>query len=218
VATDVRSPVAGSPHFRWSITMKNACALVLMLLAVPVVTDAQHDSAAPSPPSTAAPAEARQFDFLIGQWEIEVKPKVGSLVAMIHGAPRLVGSWKAWRALDGFGVEDELRIADASGNPISLNEALRVFDRSRNRWSIVGLDVYRARFSNSTAQWNGTEMRIDGNGVDGEGKAYLSRVRYFAISADAFRMQQDRSLDNGQTWDEATLTIEARRVAASATR
>jgi hypothetical protein len=31
-------------------------------------------------------------------------------------------------------------------------------------------------------------------------------------------MQQDRSSDNGQTWDEATLVIEAKRVAATATR
>jgi hypothetical protein len=199
--------------------MKNACALVFMLLlAVPAATRAQHGSAAPSASSTAAPAEARQFDFLIGQWEVEVKPKVSSLAAMIHGAPRQDGSWKAWRALDGFGIEDELRIADASGNPISLNQTLRVFDRSQNRWTVVGLDVYRAHVSNSTARWNGTEMRIDGAGVDGEGKAYVSRVRYFAISADAFRMQQDRSLDNGQTWDEATLTIEAKRVAAGAAR
>jgi len=198
--------------------MKSGYALALALLLSPVVACAQHGTGTPEMPSTAAPTEAHQFDFLIGQWEVDVKPKVGGLSAMIHGAPKLVGSWKAWRSLDGFGIEDELRIADASGNPLSLNETLRVFDRSQNRWTIVGLDVYRAHVSNSTAQWNGTEMRVDGSGVDGEGKPYVSRVRYFAISADAFRMQQDRSLDNGQTWDEATLTIEARRVAAGAAR
>ncbi|HEY2396325.1 MAG TPA: hypothetical protein VGH81_10160 [Rudaea sp.] len=197
--------------------MKSGYALALTLLLSPAVACAQHGGSS-AMPSTAAPAEARQFDFLIGQWEVEVKPKVGGLAAMIHGTPKLAGSWKAWRSLDGFGIEDELRIADASGNPMSLNQALRVFDRSQNRWTIVGLDVYRARFSNSTAQWSDTEMRVDGNGVDGDGKPYVSRVRYFAISADAFRMQQDRSLDNGQTWDEAVLTIDAHRVAARAAR
>jgi len=196
---------------------KSAMALAL-LLSLPEVAAAQHGGGAPAPPSTTVPSEARQFDFLIGQWELEIKPKVSSLAAMIHGSPKLVGSWKAWRGLDGFGVEDELRIADASGNPLSLNEALRVFDRNQNRWTVVGVDVYRARVSNSTAQWSGSEMRLDGNGVDGEGKAYVSRTRYFAIGPDAFRMQQDRSYDNGQTWDEATLAIEAKRVAAAATR
>ena len=191
---------------------------VTLLLALPAAAVAQHADAAPALPPTTAPAEARQFDFLIGQWELEVKPKVSSLAAMIHGAPKLVGSWKAWRSFDGFGIEDELRVADASGNPMSLNEGLRVFDRNQNRWTVVGVDVYRARVSNSTAQWNGSEMRVGGSGVDGEGKAYVSRTRYFGIGPDAFRMQQDLSYDNGQSWDEATLAIEAKRVAAAAAR
>jgi hypothetical protein len=193
--------------------------MLTLVLALPnAVLAQQHGSGVAAPPPTSAPAEAKQFDFLIGQWELEVKPKVNSLAAMIHGAPKLVGSWKAWRGFDGFGVEDELRVVDASGNPMSLNQALRVYDRNQNRWTIVGLDVYRARVSNSTAQWQGGEMRIDGTGTDNEGKPYLSRTRYFGIAPDAFRMQQDRSSDNGQTWDEATLVIEARRVAGTATR
>jgi hypothetical protein len=193
--------------------------LLTIVLALPNAGLAQqHGSGGAAPPPTSAPAEAKQFDFLIGQWELEVKPKVNSLAAMIHGAPKLVGSWKAWRGFDGFGVEDELRVVDASGNPMSLNQALRIYDRNQNRWTIVGLDVYRARVSNSTAQWQGSEMRLEGNGTDSEGKPYLSRTRYFGITPDAFRMQQDRSSDNGQTWDEATLVIEAKRVAATATR
>ena len=197
--------------------MNKLIPLLALLLAFPNAVFAQHGAAAPAPPATTAPAEARQFDFLIGQWELEVKPKVSSLAAMIHGAPKLVGAWKAWRELDGFGVEDELRIVDASGNPTSLNRALRVFDRSQNRWNIVALDVYRARASNSTAQWKAGEMHLEGNGIDGEGKPYLSRTRYFDITPKAFQMQQDRSYDNGQTWDEATLTISAKRAAAAAT-
>jgi hypothetical protein len=45
----------------------------------------------------------------------------------------------------------------------------------------------------------------------------LVRTRFFAISADAFRMQQDRSTDNGQTWDEGVIAIDAHRSAASTT-
>ena len=199
--------------------MKNPIALILFVLAASTAAqrvDAQHGGAAP--PATTPPAEARQFDFLVGQWEIEVKPKVGGLAAMIHGAPKLAGSWKAWRALDGFGVEDEMRIVDGSGNPMSLSKALRVFDRNQARWTVVGVDAYRGHVSNSTAQWRDNEMRISGSGADAEGKAYLSRTRYFDIKPDAFRMQQDRSYDNGQTWDEAQLVIEAHRTAAAAAR
>ena len=194
-----------------------AITFAVLLAAVALPAAAQHNDAAGASPAT-APAEARQFDFLIGQWELEVKPKVGGLAAMIHGAPRLVGTWKAWRGFDGFGVEDEMRISDASGNPMSLNHALRSWDRAQSRWNVVGLDVYRSRVSQSTAQWQTNEMRIAGTGVDAEGKTYQSRTRYFDIAADRFRMQQDRSYDNGQTWDEGSLTIEAKRTAPAATR
>lgn len=183
--------------------------------AFPPAATAQHGDAASM---STAPAEARQFDFLIGQWELEVKPKVGGLAAMIHGAPKLVGTWKAWRGLDGFGIEDELRVSDASGNPRSLNHALRAWDRAQNRWIVVGLDVYRSRVSESNAQWQDNEMRVTGTGVDAEGKTYRSLTRYFDIAADHFRMQQDRSYDNGQNWDEATLVVEAKRTAATAAR
>ena len=100
--------------------MKTQFATILLVLlcgaAAPRV-HAQSNNAAAAP-STTAPAEARQFDFLVGQWELEVKPKVNAMIAMFHGTPKLAGSWKAWRALDGFGIEDEVRIVDASGNPM----------------------------------------------------------------------------------------------------
>jgi len=38
-------------------------------------------------------------------------------------------------------VEDEMRIVDASGNPISLNRALRVYGAAEGLWTISGHDV-----------------------------------------------------------------------------
>ena len=63
----------------------------------------------------------------------------------------------------------------------------------------------------------GGEMRMDGHFIEGDGKTIQTRTRYFDIGADAFRMQQDRSEDDGKTWDEAVLTIDATRTAATAT-
>ncbi len=58
------------------------------------------------------PAESKQFDFLLGQWDVEVQVKMSGLAAAIHGASRLVGTMKASRVLDGLAVEDELRVVD----------------------------------------------------------------------------------------------------------
>lgn len=169
-------------------------------------------------PPTAPPREAAQFDFLIGQWEIELTPKVNSLAAMIHGKPRLLGSWKAWRAFEGFGIEDELRVTDGSGNPASLALAQRIFDTKNRRWLISSLDVYRQRFSSATAQWQDGEMRASGQGQSSEGRPFISRSRFHEITPERFRMSQDRSFDEGRSWEEGVLTISARRVAAKAVR
>ena len=165
-----------------------------------------------------APREAAQFDFLIGQWEIELTPKVNGLAAMVHGTPKLQGSWKAWRAFDGFGIEDELRVIDGSGNPATLAQAQRIFDAKSKRWLMSSLDVYRVRFSSATAQWQDGEMRANGGGITPDGKPLLTRSRFYEITPERFRMTQDRSIDEGKSWEDGVLTVTAKRVAAKAAR
>ena len=61
-------------------------------------------------------------------------------------------------------------------------------------------------------------MIVTGSGTDAEGKAYLTRSRFHGISRDKFSFQQDRSTDNGRTWVDGVLKIEAKRTAAVAPR
>ena len=171
---------------------------------------------APAFAADTAPAAAQQFDFLLGQWQLAVHPKVSGLVAAIHGSPTLAGSWRAWRVLDGRAIEDELRVVDASGNPVALNRTLRVYAEGEQRWQSSGIDAYHGRANAASGRGSDGEMRLEGRSNDADGKPLLTRTRFFEISADAFRMQQDRSTDNGQTWDEGVLTIDAKRTAASA--
>ena len=197
--------------------MSRLTSLSLLALLVPCTAQAQHAAGTPQAPPS-APAEARQHDFLIGQWELVVKVPPAGLAQRIHGVPKLVGTWKAWRAFDGFGVEDELRITDEAGNPLSLSHALRYYDRTARNWSITLLDVYRGRQTSATAEWKDGRMVQNGRGTDPEGKPTLVRSRFFDITPGSFKWQQDRSSDNGKTWTEGTLRIEARRVAAAAPR
>lgn len=190
-------------------------ALILFALAVPAAAAAQHGGTLPS---REPPPEAAQFDFLLGQWELTVTPKASGLAARIHGAPRLVGTWKAWRAFDGWGIEDELRIMDRSGNPMTLTHAQRAFNAGTGEWMQSTLDVYRSRFTSATARWSGREMLVTSRGTDDEGRAYVARMRFHDITPTGFTARQDRSLDGGKTWDEGILTMEARRVAAAAAR
>ena len=173
-----------------------------------------------SPPSCSfrSPREATQYDFLVGQWDVTVTPKVSGLAARIHGVPKLKGTWKAWRALDGWGIEDELRIIDASGNPRSLAHNVRVYDAAARRWTLVFVDAYRQSVTQATAQWQGNAMVGQGQGTDAEGKSYVSRSRITQVTPASFRYQLDRSYDAGRTWTEGVTTIDAKRVAATASR
>jgi hypothetical protein len=195
--------------------MKRFLALAAIACA-PVAAKGQHAGGAPSP-STVAPREASQFDFLIGQWQLEVRPAASSLAAKIHGVPKLIGTWKAWRALDGFGIEDELRISDESGNPRTLAHAVRVYDAAARRWTTSTLDVYRATFGTSTAEWVENQMTATSRGTDKDGKPVVTRIRFSDITATAFRFVQERSTDEGRTWAE-TLRIQAKRTAPTAGR
>jgi hypothetical protein len=186
--------------------------VMFVALLVPVALAAQH----PGGPRS-APAEAKQFDFLVGQWSLVVKPRATSLGQRIHGVPKLIGTWKAWRALDGWGITDELRITDASGNPRGLSSAIRMYDAAARRWTSSAADAYRGVFTTSAAEWRDGRMTVSSSGTDEAGKAYLSRSRFGSITPTAFIYEQERSADGGKTWDR-TLTIEAKRVAAAAPR
>lgn len=185
------------------------------LLALPATATAQHGHAQSS---FRAPAEASQYDFLVGQWELKVEVPPKGLAELIHGAPRLMGTWKAWRALDGWGIEDELRITDRAGNPVAFAHSVRYYDGAAGHWTLSALDVYRGRFTSGTGEWREGEMHLRSSGTDSEGQAYLARTRIYDITADGFRLQQDRSSDDGRSWTEGALRIEARRVAAAASR
>lgn len=190
---------------------------LVALLVVASRAEAQHGGG-PAGPAAAAPAEARQHDFLVGQWDLAVKVPATSLATRIHGMPKLVGTWKAWRAFDGYGIQDELRITDASGNPMNLTHSLRYYDRTTRQWTITALDAYRGKVVTFTATWADGRMSQQSKGVDQEGKAFLSRAQFTDITPSAFTFRQDRSYDEGKSWKEGALVIEAKRIAATAPR
>lgn len=201
-----------------SRTLLRSLLLAFALSATAGALQAQQHGGAPARPMSAAPKEAEQFAFLVGQWEVTVMPKVSSLAARIHGQPKLLGSWKAWKALDGFGIEDELRIIDASGNPNALTHTVRLYDAAQSRWTQTSLDVYRARFTTANGGFADGVLTLRSVGRDAEGKPYVQRARFYDITPTSFKWQSDRSNDGERTWEEGVLRMEAKRVAASAPR
>ena len=193
-------------------------ALLAMTIAIlPSPLLAQHGGGA-SAPTTVAPKEATQFDFLVGQWELVATPKASTLAQRIHGVPKVSGTWKAWRALDGWGIEDELRLTDASGNPLLFTHNVRYFESAKRRWNVSVVDVYKGVLSTSSADWKNGEMMLSGRGTEPDGRAYISRAVFSKITPSSFSYRLDRSYDNGKEWTEGVTRIDAKRVAAAAPR
>jgi len=195
----------------------HARMVTIALALLPALAAAQHAGGA-QPLAIKAPKEASQFDFLVGQWDLVVKPKAMTLAQKVHGMPKLVGTWKAWRAFEGWGIEDDLRIVDASGNPMLLTHYTRVYDAAAKHWSMSALDVFRQHFTASVAQWQNGEMLSTAEGIEPDGSPHLTRSHLHAITANAFTYTQDKSTDGGKTWIEGNLVIEAKRTAANAAR
>ena len=189
-------------------TVRNLACMWLSL-AASVEMHAQHASTA-VPLVTRAPKEATQYDFLLGQWDLTVTPKAEGLAQRVHGVPKLSGTWKASRALDGWGIDDELRVVDKAGNPLALTHFVRLYDSEARQWRIVSVDAYRHRITTGTATWSNNEMTASSDGVDKDGKPVLLRTHTTNITANGFRFTQDRSSDGGKNWDDAVLVIEAR--------
>ncbi|HEV8411319.1 MAG TPA: hypothetical protein VGQ30_12480 [Gemmatimonadaceae bacterium] len=202
-------------HSRTHSLIANA-ALALALTAAPAAMVAQHADGAAL--VTKAPKEADQFAFLIGQWSTTITPQATSLGQKIHGVRKLHGTWRAWRALDGWGIADESRVVDASGNPMALTQFVRVYDAAAKRWNVVSVDAYRGKVTSATAELKDGVFTSIHDGTDADGKSFLSRTRFEKITPNSFVYTQARSYDGGKNWDDGVLTIEGKRTSATAER
>ena len=202
-------------------SMHNSLTRVALLTAVllpamqPATLRAQNAGGGTARTTSSAPKEAEQFAFLVGQWEVTVMPKVSSLAATLHGQPKLLGTWKAWRAFDGFGVEDELRVIDASGNPNALSHTMRIFDPTLGKWTQSSLDVYRGRFTTANGVWAQNAHSLRSVGRDADGRVFVQRSRFYDITPTSFKFAVDRSNDGERTWETGVIRMDAKRVAAS---
>lgn len=165
---------------------------------------------APAPPARPAPpAESAQFDFLVGEWDLEMTSKAP------NAPPRITGTWKAHKAFDGFGIIDEWRMLGPAGETFTLAATFRIYDPRLERWTLRLLNVFQARWEEQSARWEDGQMRLEWAGTDQAGRPFRMRARYFDIRADRFSWRADRSYDDGRTWVEDFLTIEATRRATT---
>lgn len=182
-----------------------AAALTLILCATPSWAQSTSETGARTLPDATPPAEASQFDYLIGDWTFVAQSKSPNT------PPTYEGRWTARRAFDGFGIVDEWRVLTPDGATAYLGFTARVFDRESMTWKLQFLNVRAGRWSTQHAVFRDGEMHLWWEEQDADGRPFTARVRYFDIQPDSFRWEMDRSYDGGASWIEDFLTMTVRR-------
>ncbi len=180
---------------------KQLTIMLLASIAMPTFLRGQSPETLASPPP-----EATQFDYLVGDWTFT------GVWKLPNGERQGVGTWKARKALDGFGVVDEWRVLDRQGgSTVIFGTTYRIYSPAKGHWDMRFLNVFNATWHEQFAEWRDGEMHLWWTGEDQRGK-FQMRVRYYDITENNFRWRADRSYDGGVTWIENWLTMEVTRV------
>jgi hypothetical protein len=141
---------------------------------------------------------ARDFDFLMGRWNVHnraLRRRLGGSDEWVEFA----STCAARPLLDGLGNEDEFR-TDYAGGFIGMS--FRFFDPKTRRWSIYWADTRRpgqleppvfGGFSGDTGVFEGADTF--------EGRPILVRYYWSGATTGKPRWEQAFSDDGGKTWE-----------------
>ena len=164
----------------------------------------QHLSGARGVVAAKVSTNAQAFDFLVGEWEIEmlVMPQGASAgrraVSLVH------------RILDGAALLDEIRHLDDSGEVNFRGASFRTYVPESDRWYVVWVMANVEGYSELSAQVVDGEVRTTGQGRDPGGKL-VERGSYHDISPDGYSFTLDRSYNDGETWIRPFVSYKAAR-------
>ena len=190
------------------MTRLSVCAVIVLHLASTVA--AQEILFQPEPDSPIgvrnpdAPEGTAQYDFLIGDWDVDVVLNRKGEEPLAYAA-RWHNHWVA----NGYMVMQEWR------GPYSIGVEMRSYDATAGVWR--GRNIYfpsPATWYENTAAWTGSEMIVTTYRSNASGEQSITREIYFDIGESGFRIRTEQSLDDGETWTEGRYSAIARRSAA----
>ena len=154
-------------------------AFLLLILVVSGRLDAQQP---PAPCLTSA--NARHFDFWIGEWNVSpanATVVVGhSVIQKVSGGCALLENWTAANGTEGK----------------SLNSYNAVVGQWQQFWVGQGGAVTEYRESH----WRGDTLVLLAHGATPPGGPSLQRLSFFPIDANTVRQFGEGSADDGKTW------------------
>ena len=161
-----------------SLRSGTVCALTGVLMAVAAAADAQESA-------RCAAAEYRQFDFWLGDWDVQNPQgqQVGTnSITSIYGGCALEERWQSAG-----------QHAGASFN---------AYDAARQRWHQTWVDN-EGLLLQLDGGLEGGKMVLRGESVGQDGRAIVNRITWAVVAPDRVRQLWETSRDGGSTWQVA---------------
>ncbi len=136
------------------------------------------------------PPELAQFDFLIGDWDVDMTWYWDGVTPTKSKA-----KWHNHWIINGMVVMLEWR------GPQFTGAEIRQWDPRQQKW--VGTNIYPdfgPDLPDATAEKVGDEMHVFIPYIGPDGP-YINRETYYHIEADSYKMRSDVSKDDGETWE-----------------
>jgi hypothetical protein len=151
--------------------------------------------------NAAAPDGTEQYDFLIGDWNIDITLFGGEQNPLNYRA-----KWHNHWVADGYVVMQEWR------GPYSTGIELRGYDPGDDIWQ--GRNVYYpspGTWYSNTAKKVNDEIVVTTSRTDTEGLETITREIYWEIQSESFRIRTEQSTDGGATWQPGKYELVASR-------
>lgn len=151
-----------------------------------------------------APPESKQFDFLIGNWDV---------AAIRYNAEGTVlvqykGSWQAQYLNDGRMIIDDFKALAPNGQAVSSIVTLRTYSEVTHRWEMSGLAARQPAWNAEWyGEWKDGEMLLNAIGSNPAGIMTVNKIRFFDIAKDSFKWESKVSTDSGKTWTQSATLI-----------
>lgn len=176
-------------------------------------TSAENPAALPIPPEILRyikepVAEAKQFDFLVGDWDVDaVRYKEDGTPLLKYKA-----KWTAISLNDGRMIMDDFKALGPSGQAVSSFVTLRTYSEVTKRWELAGLQALQPSLA---SEWHGVErdgeMLLDATAKLPTGDFVQARIRFFNVAPNSFSWESSTSHDRGTSWTK-TAELTATRV------
>ncbi|PKL82892.1 MAG: hypothetical protein CVV24_07805 [Ignavibacteriae bacterium HGW-Ignavibacteriae-3] len=138
-------------------------------------------------PAPCSSPESNQFDFWVGEWNLEWKDQSGNIFNGTNSVRKILG---------GCVIEENFT---GGGNPAFKGKSVSVFNPALNRWRQTWVDN-QGGYLDFTGAFTDDKMVLSRSFQTTEGEKIFQRMVFYNISSDSLTWDWEISADEGVTW------------------